>query len=135
MAPGCDWGAGSARDGRSGTPVSFELVTWDGEQCAKRASVYQLRVCLGHRLGLQIHHGPEHFTHEGAGCPQGLDHVSTECTRILPLKTGKGHRTPSPICAPGRSRMDLESVGRPRAPRTGRCCPPHRCSGRPQKPQ
>ena len=98
-----------------------ELVTKDGEQCAKRASALQLCVCLGHGLGLQIHHGPEHLTHEGAGRRQELDHVGTEFARILFAQTGRRRRTPSSPRAPRRSRLNLESVGRSRAPRTRRC--------------
>ena len=61
-----------------------ELVTKDGEQCAKRASVIHLCACLGHGLGLQVHRGPEHLTHEGAGCLQELDHVGRGVVEHLP---------------------------------------------------
>ena len=59
-----------------------ELVTKDGEQCAKRAFALPLCVCLGQRA--RAPNSP----HEGAGCPQELDHVETECASNSPAQTG-----------------------------------------------
>ena len=66
--------------------------------------------------------GPEHLRHQGAGCPEELDHVGTERRRSIL----------SSLSAPCRRRMNSKECRKVTSTRTGRCWLPPRCRGRPK---